>query len=62
MIAYGLVRAVALGLLERLPERDLLRDDDDEGERRIDYDLAPGRLRFGLRRRRKSGGQRPGDL
>lgn len=62
LISYGLVRAVALGLLDRLPERDLLRDDDEEGERPIDYDLGPGRLRFGLRRRRKSGGQRPGNL
>jgi CDP-diacylglycerol--serine O-phosphatidyltransferase len=60
LIAYGLVRAVALGLLERLPERDLLRDDDEEGERPIDYDVGPGRVRFGLRRRRHSGGQRPG--
>jgi len=61
LIAYGLVRAVSLGLLDRLPERDLLRDDDEEGERPIDYDLAPapGRLRFRLRRRRRAGGQRP---
>jgi len=41
-------------------ERDLLRDDDEDGERPIDYDLAPGRLRFGLRRRHQSGGPRPG--
>ena len=62
LIAYGLIRAVSLGLLDRLPERDLLRDDDEETERPIDYDLGPGRLRFGLRRRRKAGSQRPGDL
>ena len=61
LIAYGLVRAVFLGLLDRLPERDLLRDGDDDGERPIDYDLAPGRLRFRLRRRRHAGGQRPMD-
>jgi CDP-diacylglycerol--serine O-phosphatidyltransferase len=60
LISYGLVRAVSLGLLDRLPERDLLRDDDDEGERPIDYELAPGRLRFRLRRRHQSGGPRPG--
>ena len=60
LIAYGLVRAVFLGLLDRLPERDLLRDDVEDGERPIDYDLAPGRLRFSLRRRRQSGGSRPG--
>jgi len=61
LISYGLVRAVSLGLLDRLPERDLLRDDEEEGERPIDYDLAPtsGRLRFRLRRRRRAGGQRP---
>jgi len=62
LIAYGLIRAVSLGLLDRLPEHDVLRDDDEEGERPIDYDLGPGRLRFGLRRRRKAGAQRPGDL
>jgi len=60
LIAYGLIRAVSLGLLERLPERDLARDEDEDGERPIDYDLAPGRLRFRLRRRRRSGGARPG--
>jgi len=60
LIAYGLVRAVSLGLLERLPERDLLRDDDEDGERPIDYDLAPGRLRFRLGRRRRAGGQHDG--
>ena len=60
LISYGLVRAVSLGLLDRLPERDLLRDDDEEGERPIDYDLAPGRLRFRLRRRHQPGGPRSG--
>ena len=61
LIAYGLIRAVLLGLLDRLPERDLLKDEDEEGDRPIDYDLAPGRLRFGLgRRRRQSGGPHAG--
>jgi CDP-diacylglycerol--serine O-phosphatidyltransferase len=61
LIAYGLVRAVFLGLLDRLPERDLLKDDDDDGERPIDYDLAPGRLHFRLgRRRRQMGGPHGG--
>jgi len=55
MIAWGLVRAVLLGLLDRLPERDLLKD-DDEDERPIEYDLAPGRLHFRLGRRRRQGG------
>jgi CDP-diacylglycerol--serine O-phosphatidyltransferase len=59
LIAYGLVRAVSVGLLDRLPERDPLRDDDEDGARPIDYELAPppaGRLRFGLRRRHGSSG------
>jgi len=60
LITYGLVRAVSLGLLDRLPERDLLKDDDEDGERPIDYDLAPGRLRFRLGRRRRAGGQHDG--
>ncbi len=60
MIVYGLGRAVFLGLLDRLPERDLLKDGDDEGERPIDYDLAPGRLHFRLRRRRQGGGPHAG--
>ena len=61
LIFYGLLRAVFLGLLDRLPERDLLRDDDEDTPGRpIDYDLAPGRLRFGLRRHRQAGGGRAG--
>jgi CDP-diacylglycerol--serine O-phosphatidyltransferase len=62
LISYGLVRAVFLGLLDRLPERDLLKDEDDDGGRPIDYDLAPPRLRFriGGRRHQPGGGPRPG--
>ena len=62
LISYGLLRAVFLGLLDRLPERDLLKDDDDDGERPIDYDLAPhpARLRVRLRRRHQSGGPHAG--
>lgn len=52
---YGLIKAVLSGLLDRLPERDPLldqnEDDDDSGEevRTVDYrDVAPGRF---LRRR-----------
>jgi CDP-diacylglycerol---serine O-phosphatidyltransferase len=50
--AWGMSRAVALGLLERLPEQDPLLDDpdpDDDGGaeiRTLDYgELAPGRYR-----------------
>jgi CDP-diacylglycerol--serine O-phosphatidyltransferase len=61
LVTYGLGRAVILGLLERLPERDLLRDDGDDLSRRVDYDLAPGRLRLRLGRRRRTSG-RGGDV
>ena len=46
-IAFGLLRTVVLGFLERLPERDPLLDEDegDEGEvRELDYDeIRPAR-------------------
>jgi len=50
--SWGLLKAFLLGLLDRLPERDPLLD-EEEGEfdaraevRRVDYrDLAPGRFR-----------------
>ncbi len=58
---YGLIKAMLIGLLDRLPERDPLldqsEDDDDSGEevRSVDYrDVAPGRfLRKKIRRHRK---------
>jgi len=50
--SWGLLKAFILGLLERLPERDPLLDEEEEGDdsgaelRRVDYrDLAPGRFR-----------------
>ena len=53
-IAYGLARTVVLGLLERLPDRDPLIDEEgDEGEvRELDYDAIRPRSRH--RRRRRS--------
>lgn len=60
LITYGLGRAVFLGLLDRLPERDPMRDDDEEPPRQVDYELAPERLRFHLGRRRHRGGPRAG--
>jgi CDP-diacylglycerol--serine O-phosphatidyltransferase len=61
VVVSGLLRAVFLGLLDRLPERDLLRDEEEDASRRIDYDWAPGRLRLRLgRRRRDAAGGRPG--
>ena len=48
-ITYGLVRSVALGLAERLPERDFLEDELDPDERReLDYEQMRPR-RFGRR-------------
>jgi CDP-diacylglycerol--serine O-phosphatidyltransferase len=59
---WGLLKAVLLGLLDRLPERDPLLDEEDEDEsgaevRSVDYrDLAPARF---LTRRKTAGA--PGD-
>lgn len=52
---WGLVKAILLGLLDRLPEKDPLSDEDvdESGQelRRVDYsDVAPGRFRKGRRR------------
>lgn len=53
-VAYGLIRTVVLGFLERLPERDPLIDEpDEEGEvREMDYGEIRRRPRF-IRRRRQ---------
>jgi CDP-diacylglycerol---serine O-phosphatidyltransferase len=52
--AWGLLRSVVMGLLERLPERDPLLDEDDAGDeadaeiRSMDYtDVAPSRAPLG---------------
>ncbi len=59
LVAYGLVRAVFQGLQDRLPERDTMRDEDEEPPRPVDYELAPGRPHFRLgRRHRPPGGPR----
>jgi len=55
LISVGLVRAAFLGLLDRLPERDPMRDDEDEPPRPVDYELSPERMRFRLGRRRHRG-------
>ncbi len=52
LVTGGLARAVFLGLLDRLPERDPMRDEDEESSREIDYDWAPRRLGLRLGRRR----------
>ncbi|HEX6039273.1 hypothetical protein, partial [Longimicrobium sp.] len=49
-ITYGLVRSVAMGLAERLPERDFLEDELEPDERReLDYEQIRPR-RFGRRK------------
>ena len=56
-LAFGLGRAVFYGFLERLPERDPLRDEDDETERPQDDQTNPKPLPFRLGRpRRRPGG------
>ncbi|MEJ2217210.1 MAG: CDP-diacylglycerol--serine O-phosphatidyltransferase [Gemmatimonadota bacterium] len=63
-VLYGVVKALVLGLFERLPERDLLVDDDELDEadaelRPLDYDelAPPPRLWIPRRRsRRHTGG------
>ncbi len=56
-IGYGLLTALVLGFFERLPERDVLIDDDgDEAGaelREIDYDELRGPGGLGRRRRRR---------
>ncbi len=61
VVVSGLARAAFLGLLDRLPERDPLRDEEEEPPREIDYDWAPRRLGLRLgRRRHQVGGPRAG--
>lgn len=55
-VSLGLSRAVFFGFLDRLPERDLLRDEEEEArERQIRYEVPPSRFRLRLGRRRRAG-------
>jgi len=56
-IAFGLTRAALTGLSERLPERDPLADDDENGQRPVE-----GIVRFRLARRRRRHGSGGEDL
>jgi hypothetical protein len=62
-IGLGLGRAALFGFLDRLPERDPLRDADEEDAVRPMEDLVtPSLLRFRLGGRwRRTGGRRPGE-
>jgi CDP-diacylglycerol--serine O-phosphatidyltransferase len=58
-LGFGLGRAVLAGLSDRMPERDPLRDEDDEAPRGADRG-APATLPFQLgRHRRRPGGPLP---
>ena len=54
-MGYGIGRAVYFGFLERLPDRDPLRDEDDENGRPLQGEVAPRLLRFRKGRRRTGG-------
>ena len=60
-LGFGLARAVFFGFLDRLPERDPLREEDDDGRRPVDDFVNPRNLpfRLGRRPRRSSGGPTP---
>jgi len=53
-VAFGMVRAIMLGLLERRPEREPLHDDDDDvASRPVEDDLNPKLLPFHIKRPRR---------
>jgi len=55
-IAYGLGRAVILGMLERMPDRDPLRDEEDDPTRPVeDLVTTPRLLPFRIGRKRRGG-------
>lgn len=57
--SLGLGRAVLFGLLDRLPEHDLLLDTDEpDASRRLEPHVTATLLRFRLRRPRRRGGGR----
>ena len=62
---WGLGKAMLLGLLDRLPEKDPLLDEDEEDLsgaeiRKVDYrDVAPGRFRKRRKRKAKGRGDEP---
>jgi CDP-diacylglycerol--serine O-phosphatidyltransferase len=57
-LGFGLGRAVFFGFLDRLPERDPLRDEDDDAARPLDDETNPRTLPFRMGRphRRPGGG------
>jgi len=60
-LGFGLGRAVFFGFLERLPERDPLRDEDDDYARPVEDGTSSKALplRLGRHRRRPGGGLLP---
>src|SRR5690606_2821432 len=65
-VSYGVLKALALGFFERLPDRDLLLDTEEGDEadaelRELDYqELAPPRRLWRPRRRRVDAGRERG--
>ena len=63
--SWGLGKAMILGLLDRLPEKDPLLDEEDEDLagaelRKVDYrDVAPGRFRRRRKRKPKNRSEEP---
>ncbi|HWO88423.1 MAG TPA: CDP-diacylglycerol--serine O-phosphatidyltransferase [Gemmatimonadales bacterium] len=55
-IGYGLVRAVVVGFLERLPEKDPLRDEEADAERPTEDHVTARLISFDQKERRRSGG------
>lgn len=55
-LSFGLLRAAFLGFLVRLPERDPLRDEDEDAERPIDYGADPTPLSLPFGRHTRGGG------
>jgi len=55
-LTFGLGRAVLFGFLDRLPERDPLRDEDENGTRPMEDMVSQKLLPFRLGRRRRPGG------
>jgi CDP-diacylglycerol--serine O-phosphatidyltransferase len=59
-IGFGLLRAAFTGLMDRLPEREPLTDEEDETRRPVEDLTGSGMLRLRMGRRRRPGGGQAG--
>jgi CDP-diacylglycerol--serine O-phosphatidyltransferase len=55
-IGFGLTRAAFVGLMDRLPEKEPLVDEEEEAVRPVEDLVSQGLLRFSIGRRRRRGG------